>query len=79
VTRQPDLFAPMCAAVRARQGRLFDTDGSPLVALAGVRVRRTAGAHAGRLPGLPARARQAPPGGGARVGAVRAVSGHSWR
>jgi hypothetical protein len=27
VTKQPDLFTPMCAAHRTRQGRLFDTDG----------------------------------------------------
>jgi len=27
MTRQPDLYHPMLATVRARQGRLFDTDG----------------------------------------------------
>jgi hypothetical protein len=29
MTRQPDLFRPMCASVRARQGELFDTGGPP--------------------------------------------------
>jgi hypothetical protein len=27
MTRQDDLFDPMCATHRTRQGRLFDTDG----------------------------------------------------
>jgi hypothetical protein len=29
VTRQPDLFLPMCARSIARQGQLFDTGGPP--------------------------------------------------
>jgi hypothetical protein len=33
MTRQPSLYDPMCAAVRSRQGCLFDTDGPALSGL----------------------------------------------